>query len=87
MEQRLDEISKGCRQINFGRHGAVALDAACDAAGRYLDNLGKTDLATFSVDEWRGLVWNALAAGVVNLQNTTDQEYRAALNAIDQIPF
>lgn len=32
------------------------LDAASDAAGEYLDKLGKTDFATMTGEEWRGLL-------------------------------
>lgn len=35
-----------------------ALEAASNEAGRYLENIGKTDLADLTEAEWKGFVLN-----------------------------
>lgn len=51
-----------------------AIRAASDAAGEYLDALGKTDLATMSRDEWRQLLEVVFVRATATIQRLTDEE-------------
>jgi hypothetical protein len=56
--------SRRCRDICHRRRGmvdpteheAAAMRAASPVAGEYVDSLGRTDLASFSEDEWLMLI-------------------------------
>lgn len=52
-----------------------ATEATSTPAGEYLEKIGKTDLATMTVEEWHGLL-----SVVVN-------EYCNAMDALSEVPF
>lgn len=49
-----------------------AIDAASDAAGEFLELLGKTDLATLTGDEWRELIQLVFVRSTATIQRLTD---------------
>ena len=58
--------------INPKAHESAALDAASQAGGVFVEMLRKTDLATWSADEWGRLV----DVIVTEYQDTLRQAYR-----------
>lgn len=53
------EVAEGARTAmwdEFGERAEDMITGASDAAGAFLEGLGKTDLAVLEVDEWRGLL-------------------------------
>lgn len=51
----------------FGDGAAAVLDRLSDAAGDYLDGLGKSDLAALSEQEWRRLLTVVAVAAIMEL--------------------
>jgi hypothetical protein len=49
-------IWKERRVVEPNEHEAAAMRLARDLAGRHIDALGRTDVASWSVQEWRGFV-------------------------------
>ena len=49
-------IWKERRVVEPNEHEAAAMRRARDLAGRHIDALGRTDVASWSVQEWRGFV-------------------------------
>ena len=48
--------------IDPKKHEVQALAAACQSGGEYVESLGKTDLATFTGEEWATLIEVAVTA-------------------------
>jgi hypothetical protein len=65
------------KQLEFGRIEQLATGDAGDKAGAYLDEIGKTDLATLTATEWHTFLEQVIAG------------YRAALKGRlrDEAPF
>lgn len=71
----LDIIStrKG-RMYKLNHFEDQALDAASEKAGVFLDDLGKSDLATLSPDEWRELLATVFVAATAKIQRLTEED-------------
>jgi hypothetical protein len=52
----LDTLAKGRGMVDPDDDEQAALDFASQMAGEYVESLGKTDLATFTSQEWATLV-------------------------------
>ena len=51
-----------------------AIEAASDKAGAFLDQLGKSDLATMTADEWRELLKTVFVSATAEIQRLTDED-------------
>lgn len=51
-----------------------AIDAASDRAGAYLEEIGKTDLASMTADEWRELLTTVFVSATAQIQRLTDED-------------
>lgn len=65
-----------------------ALEAASDTAGEYLEHLGKTDMATFTEEEWFDLLM-AVVHGYSEFFRQQESPEKAKYDKIteDEIPF
>lgn len=86
-EMELDDLSKGCRQVNFEKYGHEALAAASRAAGKFIEQQQSTDLNTWSAEEWDRFIWQTLSAGLYEATNLTRRRYQEILAAVDEIPY
>lgn len=50
-----------------------AIDAASDAAGSYLEEIGKSDLATLTPEEWRHLLSLVFVRSTAEVQRLADE--------------
>jgi hypothetical protein len=48
--------------IDWNKHQIAAMDTASQAAGEYVESIGKTDLATFTEPEWASLIRTVVIA-------------------------
>ena len=62
--------------VDPNEHEAAAMQEAGEIAGQYIEAMGRTDMASWSVDEWRGFVEAICGAYVDSLVAR-----QAALNA------
>jgi len=60
--------------FNLNHYENQAVDAASDEAGAYLEEIGKTDLATLTPDEWRNLISLVLVKATAEIQRLTDEK-------------
>lgn len=51
-----------------------AVEAASEKAGAYLEEIGKTDLATMTGEEWRQLLSTVFVAATAQIQRLTDED-------------
>lgn len=56
----------------FDEFEISAIEAAGDEAGAYLDDLGKTDLANLTPDEWRHFLRTFLRAFETNVRRRVE---------------
>lgn len=77
----LDFCSKDCARIYMTRnapmtsaHERAAIIVGGDAAGGYLDRLGKTDLATMTEEEWREFCKVLFEATCAEMKRVADDE-------------
>ena len=77
--QCLNIISKwkGKMEIKLDKFEEEGIDAASEEAGRYLEGLGKFDIALLSASEWRKLLATVFVAATARIR-----EIRS-----DDIPF
>lgn len=62
--------------VDPNEHEAAAMQDAAEIAGQYIEAIGRTDMAAWSVDEWRSFVEAICGAYVDSLVAR-----QAALNA------
>lgn len=60
--------------LNPTKHEKEALLAASDAAGEYLEGIGKTDLATMTQQEWRDFIAVIFERSTGELARLSDAE-------------
>jgi len=48
--------------IDWNKHQIAAMVTASQAAGEYVESIGKTDLATFTEQEWSNLIRTVVIA-------------------------
>jgi hypothetical protein len=48
----LDAVFKGTAMIDPTEHEIAAIEASSEPAGQYIESLGRTDMATWSRNEW-----------------------------------
>ena len=74
--------SMRCLDILFVKGGDVfqlhhfenqAIDAASDAAGEYLEKIGRSDLAQLSQEEWRALLQIIFVRSTATIQRLTEE--------------
>lgn len=65
-----------------------AMESASDTAGEYLEHLGKTDMATFSEEEWFDLI-GAVVHGYSEFFRRQDEPEKTKTQELldDEIPF
>ena len=51
-----------------------AIEAASDRAGAFLEEIGKTDLAAMTADEWRELLKTVFVAATARVQKLAEEE-------------
>lgn len=51
-----------------------AIEAASDKAGAFLEQLGKSDLATMTTEEWRELLKTVFVSATAEIQRLTDED-------------
>jgi hypothetical protein len=64
---------EGRNVFNLNFYETQAIDAASDRAGAYLDELGKTDLATMTSDEWRTLLTTVFVTATAKIQRLSEE--------------
>jgi len=72
--------SMTCQDICHGRRGMIdptkheiaAMQAASPVAGEYIESIGKTDMAAFTVEEWMTLIEVIVTAYGDQLRELTD---------------
>ena len=70
----LDILAReGRNMFKLNHYETPAIDAASDAAGEYLERIGKSDLATMSQDEWRELLKTVFVRSTATIQRLTDE--------------
>jgi hypothetical protein len=60
--------------IDPAEHEVAAMRAASPVAGKYVDSLGKTDLAALSEDEWLTLIEVIVTAYTDALRDLADHQ-------------
>lgn len=54
----------------------AAMDAASNAAGEYLESLGKTDLAQLEVSEWNSFIESVVTGYTDRLRELAEQDQK-----------
>lgn len=79
----LDACSLACLNIIANRRGLpempnkteeLAVDAASERIGAYLEQIGKTDLATMSAEEWHGFLLHAFTCTAEEVRDLVDAD-------------
>jgi hypothetical protein len=65
----------------------AAMQAGGEAAGAYLESLGKSDLAQLAVDEWLTLIKAVVTGYSDRLRALAAQDRRRIDNLTDEVPF
>jgi hypothetical protein len=60
--------------FNLTHYEERAIDAASDAAGEYLERIGKTDLASLTPNEWLGFLKTVFVTSTATIQRLTDED-------------
>ena len=87
--------SRTCQDICHRRRGMIdptpneqaAMAAGGDAAGEYLESLGKSDLATLSPAEWRQLIEIVVTGYCDTLRELAGQDRDRLDGMAERIPF
>lgn len=87
--------SRRCQDICHGRRGMIdstpneqaALAGGGEAAGAFLEGLGKSDLARLSVDEWRTLIEVIVTGYCEALQALAAKDQRRLDSLAEEVPF
>ena len=87
--------SRACQDICHRRHGMIdptpneeaAMTAGGDAAGAYLESLGRSDLATLSPAEWRQLIEIVVTGYCDTLRELAAQDRGRLDGMAERIPY
>ena len=87
--------SRACQDICHRRHGMIdptpneeaAMTAGGDAAGAYLESLGRSDLATLSPAEWRQLIEIVVTGYCDTLRELAGQDRGRLDGMAERIPY
>lgn len=86
-EMNLDELSRGAVVVNPQRYAEQGFRASLAAAGEYMKKQKTHDPSKWTKEQWETFVWRILSAGTHTMITLTEENYRAALREIDEIPF
>ena len=87
--------SRACQDICHRRQGMIdpspnereAMRAGGEAAGEYLESLGKSDLATLTVEEWLTLIEAVITGYSDRLRALAAQDRRRIDGLTEEVPF
>lgn len=70
----LDAVHKELGMIDPTEHEIAAIEASSEPAGQYIESLGRTDMATWSRDEWMTFLECVVTGYVDHLQQVAGAE-------------
>jgi hypothetical protein len=73
------------RMVDPNEQEVVAMRAAGDIAGQYIDAVGRSDMATWSEQDWRGFV-EAICGAYVDALVEQQIAINTALSKVQQVP-